>query len=150
MACCDSASVRRHLVIDDQGEVWEATTEEFALWARSLEPSSDKPINAAVALGFVHVWQLGQDVVVSLWPERMNPVTMAGAIDEIARLGQEWTIVCSLAPGGTGEVFCGYMPAVWRITDLMAEAGKIEPCANYDMLETAAAEFEGRAVFGGC
>jgi hypothetical protein len=133
--------MRRHLVVDEEGEVWEATVDKFAAWAQALEPSSDDSIHAAVLMGFVHIWDFGAGVVVSLDPRRLNAVTMTGAIDAVARLGQEWTIVSSFAPGGRAAFFMDRGSAIRRIEMLMEEAGKIEPYPRYEELLAEAARF---------
>jgi hypothetical protein len=136
---CNRTAMRRHLVVDKEGEVREATPDEFALWAK--QAGSDDQTLAAVLLGFVHIWDFGTGSVVSLDPRRLNPITMTSAIDVVARLGREWTVVSSLAPGGRAALFTDRRMAICQIELLMEEAGTIEPYLGYDGLLTEAARF---------
>jgi hypothetical protein len=142
---CNRRAIRRHLVVDEEGEVWEPTAEEFKAWAG--ETANADPILAAVLRGFAHIWDFGAGVVVSLDPRRINPVTMTGAIDAVARLGQEWTIVSSLAPGGRTAMFMDRGSAIGRIEMLMEEVGKIEPYPRYEELLTEAAQLAETAYW---
>jgi hypothetical protein len=137
----DQSLAAHHLIIDERGEAWEVADDEFNAWVNTLEHGAARPIDAVARRGFIHLWVVGCDVFVSLWPERVNPVTMVGAIDELVRLGQDWTIVCSLAPGGKDQVFRGYSDALLRIEHLMQEAGKIKSYPDYDHLIEEARQF---------
>lgn len=62
--------------------------EEFDARARSSRPGGkDDPIGSATAAGLVHLWMLGEEVPVSLWPERVDLVAMTAASSWGAALG---------------------------------------------------------------
>jgi hypothetical protein len=116
----------------------------------AVEPGEMTFETAVCELGFIHIWKLNRDVVVWLWPSLVNPITMTGAMDEIARLDQDWTIVCSMAPGGKTAWFPGYMGAIRMIAELMEEAGRIEPYPDYEKLRAEAARFAESELLSAC
>ncbi len=153
MASCPKGhrAALQELLIDDHGETWVATAEEISTWVRSFRPCHDgNDILEILKLGFIHVWPLPQWAIVSLWPELVNPVTMTGAIHEIATLDKEWTFIWDRSPGGQCERFAGYMSAIIRIEALMAAAGKVEAYSEYAGLKEAAARFSQTELLSDC
>lgn len=133
----------RTFFIDDRGEVMP---QEQSDWASSLPirgHNDNDPTEAALERGFIAIRRWGADVLVYLRPDRVGPVTLAGAIDVLVRLGQDWTIVQPTAPGVPVEWFRGYMPAIHKITRLLQEAGRLRPCPDYADILAETLQFEG-------
>jgi len=128
----------RMLLVDDEGQTRIAGREELEEWAKSLEPDDTDPVEVASETGFIYIWRCGRDVLVLLRPDKVNPITMVGAMDTIARLDQDWTIICSMSPGGQMEWFRGYVPAIHRIESLLEEAGRLPPSPADEPITTEA------------
>jgi hypothetical protein len=101
-------------------------------------------------IGFIHIWRCGGDVLVLLRPNKVNPITMAGAMDTIARLDQDWTIICSMSPGGRMEWFRSYVPAIRRIERLLEEAGRLPSCPRDEQVIVEAARREAAGALANC
>lgn len=86
----------------------------------------DAVTEAVSKRGFIHIRPLGRSVMVSLHPQLVRPVTMAGACYEIADLNPESTFVYADGQGGRSEVYPGFKPALRRIYGLMAAAGSVK------------------------
>lgn len=132
----------RSFFIDDCGEL---IPQEQSDWASSLSIrgyNDNDPTEAALERGFIVIRRWGADVLVYLRPDRVGPVTLAGAIDVLVRLGQDWTIVQPTAPGARVEWFRGYMPAIHKITTLLQEAGRLPPCPDYADILAETLQFE--------
>lgn len=133
----------RTFFIDDCGEI---IPQEQPDWASSLSiqgHNDNDPTEAALNRGFIVIRRWGADVLVFLRPDRVGPVTLAGAIDVLVRLEQDWTIVQSSAPGVKVEWFRGYMPAIHRITTLLQEAGRLPACPDYADILAETLQFDG-------
>jgi hypothetical protein len=96
--------------------------------------------------GFIKISRSEREALVFLRPDRVTPVTMAGAVDALARLGQEWTILWPLTPGSPVEWFRSYTRAIHRIRTLMEEAGRLPPCPDYDDILAEALRFEAASA----
>ena len=77
--------------------------------------------------GFIHVGEVGGAVVVSLCPALVNGVTLAGAIDEIARLDPEPPLVLLRRSHAANavEVYRRPIDVFRRMWDLVAAAGNV-------------------------
>lgn len=103
----------------------------------------DGPGDAALERGFIQIWRCGRDVLIFLQPDRVNCVTVAGAVDVLARLGQDWTIVCPTGPGERVEWFRSCTAAIRKITTLLQKAGQLPPCPGYENILVAASRLQG-------
>ncbi|HTV30517.1 MAG TPA: hypothetical protein VMF32_22425 [Xanthobacteraceae bacterium] len=122
--CELTAGIFGMLLVDDEGETSITSHGELESWIRSPAIAEIDPIEAALARGFVQIWRYDCRVLVLLCPEKTAPVTLAGAIDTIARLNQDWTIIWPVTPNGRIEWFPGSIPAIRRIGMLLEEAGR--------------------------
>ena len=124
--CSKTTGVCRMILVDDEGETWVTPHKDLEAWLQSSEAPVTDPIEeAALVCGFVHIWRCGRDVFVLLHPERTTANALAGAMDTLARLGQDWTIICSMAPNGRMEWFLGCTAAMHRLEGLVEKAGPL-------------------------
>lgn len=119
--------------IDDQGEVRDAGAVAE---------------DAVCKLGFIHIRVIGRSAAVSLRPALVNPVTMCGAVSELARLDLEWTFIHS--GSAACEMLRGYLPAIYRINALLEAEGKVKAYPNYEELLAEAREFARVHRFTDC
>jgi hypothetical protein len=124
-----SLAAHQAVLIDDQGEVWPATSREIAGQVQSAQPHAIEIVDAALSkLGFVHVCQAGGTAIVSLCPDRTHPLAMYGAFDVIARLGPSRTVVVVASGDGQCSSFFGHLSAFRWMSLLLAMYGKAKLC----------------------
>lgn len=131
---CGTIGGCRKFIIDDEGEIRIASSAQLTAWVWEMGAAETDSFEAALDRGFIHVWLCDSEALVLLRPDRVSPLTMAGAMDKIARLNQDWTMVWPMAPGGRMEAYRGCTSAIRRIGALVEEAGREKPCAGRSRL----------------
>jgi hypothetical protein len=96
---------------------------------RAIRPGR-RPLAYSVSkLGFIHIQMMDGVLIVTLQPELVAPLTMTGAISEIAHLQPERTIVVVANGNRISGDFRGHIGAIRKIGSLVgaATAGPAPP-----------------------
>ena len=94
---------------------------------RAIRPGRRSLARSVSQLGFIHIQIIASVAIVTLQPELVLPLTMVGAMDEIAHLQPERTIVVVADANRASGDFSGHMPALRMIEGLVRETAAGAP-----------------------